>query len=622
MSSILNDTTVNGRVTQTQAATQPNHLIRLAEAMTLLSSLFPGAWNSTTTFTAGQMTTSGGSLYIANQTTLNQSPASNPSVWTVAAAGGTNGSSAFPYVAYASDTSGTGFSLTPGSGLIYVAFLMSAVVITSPTAANFTGLWQQYTGATGATGAAGTNGAAGASVYGYIGYASDTSGTGFSLTPSSGLNFVAFLLSNVVIGSPSAANFTGLWKNYSNNFTVTSPITFTTGVLALNAASANTASYLVQRDASGNFTAGTISATSVVVGSTTLAYASGLTINTAVNITAGALTLNGLSGVLQATTGVVSGSATSNSLPEDGSVNVATASGNAYFSRARVLATPLTGVSSTNSILATDTILAAFGKLDALTVLTGYTSGAGTVLASDTQLTAIQKLNGNQVVTATAVAALNLINPTFTGVVTLTPAVVTSGSPNILVLTGAVNTTLAGGVESSDVVFNFNRTVQFNTGALALQRALRVEAPTYSFVGASTLAIAASVGISGPPIAGTNATVTLAAALKIYSGATGSGTTTACGLYVDAPTGASNNYAAVFNTGDVLVNAGWLRAATSYGLKVNAVQVVTGRQTGWTAATGTATRTSFATSSVTLANLAQAVKAVIDDLITHGLIGT
>jgi hypothetical protein len=49
--------------------------------------------------------------------------------------------------------------------------------------------------------------------------------------------------------------------------------------------------------------------------------------------------------------------------------------------------------------------------------------------------------------------------------------------------------------------------------------------------------------------------------------------------------------------------------------------VSTSRQTGWTAATGTATRTSFATASVTLPNLAQAVKALIDDLITHGLIG-
>jgi hypothetical protein len=51
------------------------------------------------------------------------------------------------------------------------------------------------------------------------------------------------------------------------------------------------------------------------------------------------------------------------------------------------------------------------------------------------------------------------------------------------------------------------------------------------------------------------------------------------------------------------------------------LQVVGARKTGWTAATGTATRTSFATSTVTTAALAQAVKALIDDLISHGLIG-
>lgn len=42
---------------------------------------------------------------------------------------------------------------------------------------------------------------------------------------------------------------------------------------------------------------------------------------------------------------------------------------------------------------------------------------------------------------------------------------------------------------------------------------------------------------------------------------------------------------------------------------------------GWAAATGTATRTTFATGSVTLPNLAQAVKALIDDLLAAGIIG-
>lgn len=56
-------------------------------------------------------------------------------------------------------------------------------------------------------------------------------------------------------------------------------------------------------------------------------------------------------------------------------------------------------------------------------------------------------------------------------------------------------------------------------------------------------------------------------------------------------------------------------------LKVGANTVVGARKTGWTAPTGTATRTTFATSTVTTAQLAERVKALIDDLTAHGLIG-
>ena len=57
-------------------------------------------------------------------------------------------------------------------------------------------------------------------------------------------------------------------------------------------------------------------------------------------------------------------------------------------------------------------------------------------------------------------------------------------------------------------------------------------------------------------------------------------------------------------------------------LYVMGQQVVAPRVTGWTAPTGTATRTTFATPTVTLPQLAERVKALIDDLTAHGLIGT
>ena len=74
----------------------------------------------------------------------------------------------------------------------------------------------------------------------------------------------------------------------------------------------------------------------------------------------------------------------------------------------------------------------------------------------------------------------------------------------------------------------------------------------------------------------------------------------------------------------------WLKIATentsgiipsSSGFSVGNNQVVSDRRTGWAAPTGTATRTTFATSTVTLPQLAERVKALIDDLTTHGLIG-
>lgn len=56
-------------------------------------------------------------------------------------------------------------------------------------------------------------------------------------------------------------------------------------------------------------------------------------------------------------------------------------------------------------------------------------------------------------------------------------------------------------------------------------------------------------------------------------------------------------------------------------LLVSGTQVLSTRRTGWGAPTGTATRTTFATTTVTLEQLAQRVKGLVDDLTTHGLIG-
>jgi len=58
---------------------------------------------------------------------------------------------------------------------------------------------------------------------------------------------------------------------------------------------------------------------------------------------------------------------------------------------------------------------------------------------------------------------------------------------------------------------------------------------------------------------------------------------------------------------------------------IQSSRVLSTRKTGWSTATGTATRTTFATSTVTTEQLAERMKALIDDLHStagHGLIGT
>jgi hypothetical protein len=94
-----------------------------------------------------------------------------------------------------------------------------------------------------------------------------------------------------------------------------------------------------------------------------------------------------------------------------------------------------------------------------------------------------------------------------------------TGAQNpIMLMTGINHTALTASTEYTDVNINLARTVQFATGAITSQRAMRIQAPTYGFVGASTVTDAATLSISGPPVAGTNATLTNKWALWIETG--------------------------------------------------------------------------------------------------------
>ncbi|MEA3016948.1 MAG: hypothetical protein QOI38_1670 [Sphingomonadales bacterium] len=62
-------------------------------------------------------------------------------------------------------------------------------------------------------------------------------------------------------------------------------------------------------------------------------------------------------------------------------------------------------------------------------------------------------------------------------------------------------------------------------------------------------------------------------------------------------------------------------ADVSQEYRQNGVRVVGGRAAGWSAATGTASRGAFDTGTVSTVQLAERLKALIDDLLVHGLIG-
>ena len=61
---------------------------------------------------------------------------------------------------------------------------------------------------------------------------------------------------------------------------------------------------------------------------------------------------------------------------------------------------------------------------------------------------------------------------------------------------------------------------------------------------------------------------------------------------------------------------------SAFGYMFNGQNVVKARRTGWTAWTGSGSRATKLVSSATTADCAAAIKALLDDLIAHGLIGT
>ena len=96
--------------------------------------------------------------------------------------------------------------------------------------------------------------------------------------------------------------------------------------------------------------------------------------------------------------------------------------------------------------------------------------------------------------------------------------VVNAAIPTAFLLVGGALTNITASAEDVGVNFNLSATKTWATGAIATQREVVFQAPTYAFNAASTITTAATVTITGAPIIGANATITNPLAFWVQGG--------------------------------------------------------------------------------------------------------
>jgi hypothetical protein len=114
----------------------------------------------------------------------------------------------------------------------------------------------------------------------------------------------------------------------------------------------------------------------------------------------------------------------------------------------------------------------------------------------------------------------------------ITQTATATGVVKGLIYTGAINTNQTLSTEIPSATFT-TAGRQWATGAITLQREFLITAPTYSFVGASTITDAVTLGVTAP-VAGTNATLTRSWAAQ-FTGNTAVSTNLMVGSLTTAP---------------------------------------------------------------------------------------
>jgi hypothetical protein len=117
-------------------------------------------------------------------------------------------------------------------------------------------------------------------------------------------------------------------------------------------------------------------------------------------------------------------------------------------------------------------------------------------------------------------SATNIFQVRYDGETRILPQVQTTGNHLAMLVQTPAHTGITASAEHIAVDFDLDATVIHATGAIATQRTVVYRAPTHDFVGPSTITNAATVAITGAPIAVGNALITNSFALWVQSGIT------------------------------------------------------------------------------------------------------